>query len=130
MEISIKVDDKKLVHFTNNAKDELNNQLNEYVDYIIKESKLIEDGEHEEGVNIEITGSIIKRAVKQYKRNPRPKKNKGLIILKIISSLSALFTGMLFDVNGFQANSVKLILFVFVLVITCVTTVLQFVKED
>ena len=73
---------------------------------------------------------MIKLAVKKYKSN-KPKKNgMGLIILKLVSCFSLLITGFLFDSNGYQNHFFKLILFVFMLILACVSTVLQLVKEE
>lgn len=50
-------------------------------------------------------------------------------MLKTISAFSLLITGFLFDINGYQDNIVNLILFIVVLIVACVSTVLQYIKE-
>lgn len=69
------------------------------------------------------------QAVRKYKSNAPQKKGKGLVVLKVVSAFSLLITGFLFDANGYQDNIVKLVLFIVALIIACVSTVLQFVKE-
>ena len=53
-----------------------------------------------------------------------------IVITKIISSLSLLVTGFLFDSAGYQNNVGKLIAFIVCLIVASVSTVLQFVLED
>ena len=50
------------------AKNELHEQLNIYVKSVIREVCLIEEGSREEGANREITSSMIKLAVKKYSK--------------------------------------------------------------
>lgn len=129
MIIRVEVDDGQLQNMSTGAKETLQQQVQTYTENIIKESNLIEEGNREEGANREITSSIVIQAVRKYKSFLPKKKDKTLIILKIVSSFSLLVTGFLFDANGYQDNVLKLILFIIMLIMACVSTVLQFVKE-
>jgi len=129
MTIRVEVDDEQLQNMSDGALVTLQQQIETYAENIIKEANLIEEGNHEDGANREITSSIVIQAVRRYKSFLPKKKDKILIILKIVSSFSLLLTGFLFDANGYQDNIVKLVLFIIILIVACVSTVLQFVKE-
>lgn len=53
-----------------------------------------------------------------------------MVIIKIVSALSLLVAGFLFDENGYENETVKLILFIIFMIVASVSTVLQFVLED
>lgn len=129
MALRVEIADEQMENMTEQAKDELANQLRTYAENIIKEANLIEEGNREDGANREITSSIVMQAVRKYKSNAPKKNDKGLVVLKIVSAFSLLITGFLFDANGYQDNTMKLVFFVVMLIIACVSTVLQFVKE-
>lgn len=127
--LKVEITDKHMENMSDKAKEELVSQLNKYAENIIKEANLIEEGNREDGANREITSSIVKQAARKYRSNVLQKKGKGLVVLKAVSAFSLLITGFLFDANGYQDNIVKLILFIIALIVGCVSTVLQFVKE-
>ena len=129
MALRVEIADEQMENMSEKAKDELATQLRTYAEDIIKEANLIEEGNREDGANREITSSIVMQAVRKHKSNVPKKKDKGLVVLKIVSAFSLLITGFLFDANGYQDNIVKLVLFIVALIIACVSTVLQFVKE-
>ena len=129
MVLRVEITDEQLENMSEKAKEELVSQLSTYAENIIKEANLIEEGNREDGGNREITSSIVMQAVRKYKSNAPQKKGNGLVVLKVVSAFSLLITGFLFDANGYQDNIVKLILFIITLIIACVATVLQFVKE-
>ena len=99
-------------------------------DDIIKEANLIEEAFREDGASAEIISNHVLQAVRKNKTNHHRKPNRFLIITKIISSLSLLVTGFLFDSAGYQNNVGKLIAFIVCLIVASVSTVLQFVLED
>lgn len=96
----------------------------------IKEANLIEEGIREDGASTEITSNIVLQAVRKNKTYHNKKSNKTLLITKIVSALSLLITGFLFDSSGYQNNKMGLIAFVICLIVASVSTVLQFVFED
>lgn len=60
MEINIKED--LLVDFSGNAKDKLKERTLVYVEELIREARLLEEGQREDGAKTEITSNIITRA--------------------------------------------------------------------
>lgn len=130
MAIQVDIDDNKIDNFSNGAQSTLKNQIEKYADDIIKEANLIEEATREDGASTEITSNIVLRAIRKNKINHSKKSNKGLIAIKTVSALSLLVTGFLFDSNGYQDNTAKLIFFIISLIIASASTVLQFVLED
>ncbi len=130
MAIQVNINDNKIDNFSNEAQTTLKNQVEKYADDIIKEANLIEEAFREDGASAEIISNHVLQAVRKNKTNHHRKPNRFLIITKIISSLSLLVTGFLFDSAGYQNNVGKLIAFIICLIIASVSTVLQFVLED
>ena len=128
--IQINIDDSKVSNLSAEAQNTLKAQIDKYADDVIKESNLIEEGMREDGAKAEITSSIVMFAVNKNKIIRKRKSKKGLVIAKIISALSLLFTGFLFDSTGYQDNTITLIFFIASLIVACVSTVLQFVLEE
>lgn len=128
MSVSITVPDIKLKHFTNDAKVTLEKQVELYTDEIIQEAYNLEEGMREDGANKEITSTIILQAVKKNKIFAAKKNNGWLIASKIASPISLLLTGFLFDMDGFSYGRL-LLLFVITLIIACISTVYQHIKE-
>ncbi|MDE5885125.1 MAG: hypothetical protein K2H29_08655 [Oscillospiraceae bacterium] len=130
MIIQVNIDDNEIDNFSTDAQTTLKKQMEKYALDIIKEANLIEETRREDGASTEITSNTILLAVRKSKIDHNKKKNKGLLISKIVSTLSVLLTGFFFDSEGYQNNLIKLISFVSFLIIACVSTVLQFVLED
>lgn len=130
MAVQVNIDENKINNFSNGARSILKRQIEKYTDDIIKEANLIEEAIREDGASTEITSNIILQAVRRSKNNSRKKHNYFQIIIKIVSALSTLITGFLFDSSGYQNNYFKLIEFIIFLVIATISTVLQFVFED
>lgn len=128
--IQVNIVDNKIDNFSIDAKTTLKEQMEKYADDIIKEANLIEEAIRENGASTEITSNIILQAVRKNKTNHSKKANKGLLISKILSTLSLLVTGFLFDSDGYKDNVMKLIAFIVCLIVASVSTVLQFVLED
>ena len=124
MGLNINIKEKDIDNFSPDAKIELENQLLKIGNSIIKESNLIEEVFREEGAKAEITSNIVIRAVKKSEININKKNKKILIFLKIISALSLLITGFLFDINGYE-EKYMLVVFIGFFAIACVTTVLD-----
>lgn len=130
MAVQVNIDDNKIDNFSVEAQTTLKNQVEKYADDIIKEANLIEEAFREDGASAEIISNHVLQAVRKNKTNHHRKPNRFLIITKIISSLSLLVTGFLFDSAGYQNNVGKLIAFIVCLIVASVSTVLQFVLED
>ena len=130
MTLQVNIDDGKIDNFLDSGIAELVKQLEKYGDNIIKESNFIEEAIREDGADTEITSNIVIQAVRKSKFQRNNKHSKPLLIFKIVSWVSLLLTGFLFDSNGYESAIGKLILFVICLIIACISTVLQFVYED
>ena len=130
MAVQINIVDDKVDNFSDEAQTTLKKQIEKYADDIIKEANLIEEGIREDGASTEITSNIVLQAVRKNKTYHNKKSNKTLLITKIVSALSLLITGFLFDSSGYQNNKMGLIAFVICLIVASVSTVLQFVIED
>lgn len=127
MAVQINIVDDKVDNFSDEAQTTLKKQIEKYADDIIKEANLIEEGIREDGASTEITSNIVLQAVRKNKTYHNKKSNKTLLITKIVSALSLLITGFLFDSSGYQNNKMGLIAFVICLIVASVSTVLQFV---
>lgn len=130
MAITVTVNDTKIDNLTTGAQDTLKTQIEKYAEDIIKEANFLEEVIREDGASTEITSNIILQAVRKNKAFKNNKSNKSLLIARIASTLSLLFTGLLFDSTGYQNSKIKLFIFILVLIVACVSTVLQFVFED
>lgn len=130
MAVQINIVDDKVDNFSDEAQTTLKKQIEKYADDIIKEANLIEEGIREDGASTEITSNIVLQAVRKNKTYHNKKSNKTLLITKIVSALSLLITGFLFDSSGYQNNKMGLIAFVICLIVASVSTILQFVFED
>lgn len=128
--VQINIVDDKVDNFSNEAQTTLTKQIEKYADDIIKEANLIEEGIREDGASTEITSNIVLQAVRKNKTYHNKKSNKTLLITKIVSALSLLITGFLFDSSGYENNKIGLIAFVICLIVASVSTLLQFVFED
>lgn len=128
--VQINIVDDKVDNFSNEAQTTLTKQIEKYADDIIKEANLIEEGIREDGASTEITSNIVLQAVRKNKTYHNKKSNKTLLITKIVSALSLLITGFLFDSSGYENNKIGLIAFVICLIVASISTVLQFVFED
>lgn len=130
MAIQVNIDDDKVDNLSIDAQATLKKQMEKYADDIIKEANLVEEAIREDGASTEITSNIILQAVRRNRNHSNKKSNKWLLFVKIMSALSLLITGFLFDANGYQDNTMQLVGFIIVFAIACVTTVLQFVFEE
>jgi hypothetical protein len=128
--VQVNIDDNKIDNFSVEAQTTLKNQVEKYADDIIKEANLIEEAFREDGASTEIISNHVLQAVRKNKTNHHRKPNKFLVLTKIISSLSLLVTGFLFDSAGYQNNVGQLIAFIVCLIVATGSTVLQFVLED
>ena len=130
MAVQVNIDDSKIDNFSVGAQTTLKKQIEKYADDIIKEANLIEEALREDGASTEITSNNVLQAVRKNKTNHNRKPNRTLLITKVVSSLSLLVTGFLFDSAGYQNNVIKLRAFIVCLIVASVSTVLQFVLED
>lgn len=130
MEFDVCVTDEFVKDFSTNAKSTLVTEVNKYCNSIVKEANLLGSTSLENGAKAEITSNTVLLAVKRSENSQLHKKSWFLIIIKIIATISLVVVGMLFDANGFEGNVCRFIWFIILLVIACISTVLQFVYEE
>lgn len=127
--MKVEVDDNKLKFFSNEAKDLLQEGANDYIVDVIKEAERIEAGTRGRKNTPEITAPYVRQASKSNFRLRQGKPMKS-IVAQIVSSISILFAGLLYDKTAFSTNQWQLLVFVLVLVVVGVFTTLTFVWED
>jgi len=133
MPLIIEVPDISLEYLSSEAKEELKNSLISYSKGIIQESGRIEatirNGDNNRP---EITRQFIQEAV-AYQKNPYRRVNtsnkyKGW---QLISSVSILLSGIMFDPAQLQSSFTVLIFFILILAVAIVSTsALVFVGRD
>lgn len=128
--VQVRIDENKIDNFSTGAQGLLEKQIIRYADDIIKEANLIEETIREDGASTEITSNIILQAVRKNKTNHNIRTKKYLIALRTTSAFSVLFTGILFDSDGYKDNIIKFIIFIIIFFIASVSTVLLYVFED
>ena len=126
MSIKVCIEENKVDNFSEEAKQTLGKQLVKYADDVIKESNFIEETIREDGASREITSNIVLQAVRKNKTTKKKKCSKFSLCMKILSSISILVTGLLYDSKGYENDSDKMTKFIVALIIACVSTVLQF----
>lgn len=128
--ITIELDDSSSA-LTADALVKLSEQAQFFAVDLLNEAIRIEEGNREDGAKCEITSTIIMRAAhsKKYNNLSQKKIPLWLKITKIISTISILITGFLFDSNGYQNNLSKLIFFIIFLLISSVSTAIIYIKE-
>lgn len=131
IEFEIELDDDDLSSLTEGAKNKLSEETKSFATELLCEAIRIEEVERQEGANCEITSSIVMQAarVKKYKRHSEKSTPMWLKIVKILSSISLVITGFLFDPNGYQNNMLKLMSFIIIFAIACISTAVVYIKE-
>lgn len=127
--MDIKLEDTLLSDFSSNAKEKLAEQTKAYANELISEARLLEEEQRESDAHSEITGTIIMRAAMVKKMGIERKTPMGLKLCRVASVITCAVSGFLFDSNGYEGNLIKLISFILVFAIACITTVIMFVKE-
>lgn len=127
MRIDLNIDDSKVNNFTSDAKNELKNQLDKFSNSVISESQYIIEATLENGATPEITGNTVIQAARKSKIVHSKKNSSWLLTVnKIVSSLSLTITGFIFEKN---MGNLRLLLFLLIFAIACITTVIQFICE-
>ena len=129
MNIYVSVPDEETEGITDAAKDELKYWVEKYATDISCRANNLAEKATLHGRK-EISKGMIDRAVNEEKVLA-PRKNKVLlVVLKIVSTFSLFFAGLLVDSGGYSGNLGKFIAFVICLVIAATSVVLQFTVED
>jgi len=75
--LQIEIENIVIDNFSESAKTILKTEIKKYAENIVKEANLIEEGELENGIDIEITAKSVNNAVRKNKLNYK-KKNKKI----------------------------------------------------
>jgi hypothetical protein len=130
MPLDIKIQDDQISDLSDDARRILKKQVDSYVAYLLKETRLIEETLRVDGAGKEITGNYILQAVRRSRSNFKKRKPWHVKICRVLSPISVLFAGILFDRNGFTESLLQLMFFIIFLVIAVITTIFQHSKED
>jgi len=121
MEINIPED--KESYLSEQAKEEFSGSLQSYATDLFDEASRLETASRVSEGEPEITRTMIKDAalyLKKYTHNSKPK-SWWFTLLQLVSTLSTLFTGGLFNIDKFKNDSTYLIIFLLVLTVTIVS---------
>lgn len=132
MPIKVEITDDKLTYFSDEAKNELQKHMEKHAIEVIDETNRLEASMREDSYTPEITRVLVNKAINKYKNQFNVgKKTKFSIIIKLISTITILLTGLIFDFNAIKTSTVHLIIFIIFLTIAIIsTTVMYTSKED
>lgn len=123
MPITVNVSESKLTDLSIQAKEELVSATTRYVEDIIDEANRLEAADSGEQNRPEITRSTIKDAVLYLKKYPKKKRTSSTyVLLQIVSAISMLLTGCLFNVDKFRTDNSWLIWFLIMAAIAFTST--------
>ena len=129
MPLQIDIPDEQLEYLSEHARNEFIDSTKKYVEELIDESSRLESAGRSDNDAPEITATMVKDAALHLKRYPHPqKKKRGQTAVQVISYISTLFTGILFNIKEFQSDAVSLIIFLIVLAIAITTTTIDFTQ--
>lgn len=129
MSIRVDIVRRKVDNFSEEAKATLEKQIEKYADDVIKEANIIEEIIREDGASTEVTSNIVLQAVRKNRTYKKKKCSKFSIFMKILSPLSILVTGFLYDSNGYENELAKMAAFICALVVACISTLLQYLDD-
>ncbi len=122
MTLQINIPDDQLEYLSEHAKDELNISVRAYASDLIEEASRLETASRVDNGKPEITRSMIKDAVLYLKKYTLNRKiTWGYSLIQILAVISILFTGGLFNIDKFQQDTTRLIIFLIVLTIAIVS---------
>ncbi len=130
MPIDIQIPDSDIIGFNTQAKIELENSIKEFSDDLIYESNRIESSINSTSQGPEITSSIVRDAkVLLRHKLGKPKQGTGSVILKILSSLFVLLSGIMYQPEKLKAAGVYMVFYIIVIALAILFTTLTFIKE-
>ena len=128
MPIEIQVTEDRLVYLSEPAKDEFTQSIDNFIDELLQEASRLEANRRDHRGDPEINRSMIQDATSFLKKYPRAKKmGWGFIAIQVISSVSTLLVGGMFDLDKLQSDQKMLILFIIVLIFAITFTVIEIV---
>lgn len=117
MKIEINVQDEKLQNLSPPAFKELEKISKHYLEEVLDEASRIEESRRTTNSNPEITATIINEAVNFARTyGIRKRKTKKHYLVQIVSFISTLLTGGLFDTEKFKESGYVLIFLIVFLV--------------
>lgn len=128
MEFNIEVEDRDLEGFTEDALIQLEKELKIHSDSLIKEAILFEAGQSEGDSPKEITANYVKIVSKTNKVAGLKKPAKGLIAMKVISTISLTVVGFFFEYPF--SSFFRFALFLIFIIVGTFTTVIVNMKEN
>ena len=131
MNVLIDIKDDNCLNMSDGAQEKLKELTEEYANTLLCEAALLEEADRQEGANSEITSSIIVKAAsyKKYSRIAEKKTPIWLTITKIVSTITCITTGLLFDASGYTDKVCQLIFFLCSFAAACVSTSIMYIKE-
>lgn len=129
MPTNIVVEDNRLQSLSEDAKIKLKDEVDVYINQVISEANLIEETLREKGAKKEITSTHIMQAVRKGQRNIKKATPWYIKICKVVSPISLTALGALYDSSN-ALNNARGIWFTIVLLISVITTILQYIKEE
>jgi len=136
LEVKFEIPDDKVKCFSGNAKNKIVEHTKNYAIDIINEAERMELSTHEGDAPSEVTSSHVGHAVNKFRSISGVKKKKtGMTVLKVVSDLLLLLTGLMFlpekFVSGNEFNVVYFLFFALALTAAIITTIIsQFGGED
>lgn len=129
MAIQIDIPDEDVQHLNDPAQQQLQRQVEHYIDQLLEEASRLEAGQRTTEGDPEVNSSMVKDAAHLISRSyQRHKKPAWLMACQIVATLSALFTGLLFDFDRLK-DPVMLIAFVVVLAVAITFNVIVLMKD-
>lgn len=128
MEMKIIIPDEKIKNFSTDAKIRLQQKTLEYSLDIITEAAKIERVVRENGASVEITDHYVVQASRKNRYTKR--KKVGWIVLRIVSEILILVTGLMWSVENFVSvdgtfNIVYFVFFSLILAAALITTIIS-----
>lgn len=129
MPIDITIQDTDVEGFNHQARNKLEESVDEFVSDLIEEANRIESGRNSTSGNPEITSSMVNDARVLIRRGlAQPKKGMGVKLLRIASAVLSLAVGMMYDATKLQ-DSGYMFLFIIVITAAILSVTIATIKE-
>jgi len=129
MQFDLIVPEGKLKHLNVQAHERLQGALSQYADDLLAEAGRLEANMNAGSGTPQITSAMVRDAELLLRRGlTRPAQHWSLRLLKIVSTASAVITGLMAD-KDYLANQTHLVYFVIALTVTVASTVIVLMKE-
>lgn len=129
MRIEFDVSEGKVQNFTSDARSELSKHSLKLTEEFINEVLRIEASRRLPEAKSEVTQSDVRVAAHQSRMIASRRRGRGFKLLQVISSISSLIAGGLFDVEKFK-SIIYIIVFICILVLVVGTNVYLIFNQD